>query len=99
MTQAVPKPHEPCFLYVMHLERIKEPTAESNPKKRKFVNPTQYEYYFGFLSANKLPKVIDFCFFFSKTINDFFQIPAFPVYLRQGEMRICLHLAEKKVHL
>ncbi|PAV60477.1 hypothetical protein WR25_10602 [Diploscapter pachys] len=82
MTQAVPKPHEPCFLYVMHLERIKEPTAESNPKKRKFLNPTQYEYYFGFLSANKLPK-----------------IPAFPVYLRQGEMRICLHLAEKKVDL
>lgn len=47
----------PCYIYVMELELLKEPSPESNPKRRRFANPLDYEYLFGFLSAKVLPKV------------------------------------------
>uniref|UniRef100_A0A8R1E3Z9 Uncharacterized protein n=1 Tax=Caenorhabditis japonica TaxID=281687 RepID=A0A8R1E3Z9_CAEJA len=60
-----------CFIYILDLERVREPEQVTNPKRRKFQDPIEYEYCFGFLSAKEIPKV-----------------PPFPVYLRQGDMRV-----------
>lgn len=54
---ALPKVGEPCFLYVMELELLKEISPEANPKGRKFVDPKNNVCCFGFLSAVRLPKV------------------------------------------
>uniref|UniRef100_A0A1I7XT52 Dicer-like protein 1 n=1 Tax=Heterorhabditis bacteriophora TaxID=37862 RepID=A0A1I7XT52_HETBA len=79
---ALPEKGKPCFIYVMELELIKEPSPESNPKRRKFANPHEYEYSFGFLSIKKLP-----------------QVPSFPAYLRQGDMRVRVVRAPTQVTL
>ncbi|KIH47616.1 hypothetical protein ANCDUO_22320 [Ancylostoma duodenale] len=44
----------------MELELLKEPSPESNPKRRRFANPLDYEYLFGFLSSRILPKIPPF---------------------------------------
>ncbi|CAJ0597978.1 unnamed protein product [Cylicocyclus nassatus] len=57
---ALPVKGEPCYIYVMELELLKEPSPESNPKRRRFANPLDYEYLFGFLSSKVLPKIPPF---------------------------------------
>ncbi|VDO75067.1 unnamed protein product [Haemonchus placei] len=58
--RALPVKGEPCYIYVMELELLKEPSPESNPKRRRFANPLDYEYLFGFLSSKVLPKIPSF---------------------------------------
>ncbi|WKY02864.1 hypothetical protein Q1695_016281 [Nippostrongylus brasiliensis] len=58
--EALPVKGEPCYMYVMELELLKEPSPESNPKRRRFANPLDYEYVFGFLSSRILPKIPSF---------------------------------------
>ncbi|VDM65385.1 unnamed protein product [Strongylus vulgaris] len=58
--EALPVKGEPCYIYVMELELLKEPSPESNPKRRRFANPLDYEYLFGFLSSKILPKIPPF---------------------------------------
>uniref|UniRef100_A0A158PJZ2 Dicer-like protein 1 n=1 Tax=Angiostrongylus costaricensis TaxID=334426 RepID=A0A158PJZ2_ANGCS len=58
--EALPIKGKPCYIYVMELELVKEPSPESNPKRRRFANPLQYEYLFGFLSSRILPKIPPF---------------------------------------
>ncbi|KAK6022939.1 RNase3 domain protein [Ostertagia ostertagi] len=58
--EALPVKGEPCYIYVMELELLKEPSPESNPKRRRFANPLEYEYLFGFLSSKILPKIPSF---------------------------------------
>ncbi|CAI5446305.1 unnamed protein product [Caenorhabditis angaria] len=74
------EPNKTCYIYVLDLERVREPELYTNPKRRKFVDPNQYEYCFGFLSSRKIPKV-----------------PPFPVYLRQGDMRVRLILSDTEI--
>ncbi|CAB3402204.1 unnamed protein product [Caenorhabditis bovis] len=78
LNESIVEPDEEVYVYVMDLERMREPEIYANPKRRKFTDPHQYEYCFGFLSSQKLPKV-----------------PPFPLYLRQGDMRVRLMLANK----
>lgn len=68
-----------CFIYAFELERFREAELTLNPKRRKFEDPFNYEYCFGFLSAKEIPK-----------------IPPFPVFLRQGNMKVRLIVAPKK---
>lgn len=58
--EALPAVGQPCYVYVMELELMKEPSLEHNPKRRKFTNPEEYQSCFGFLSSRKLPKIPSF---------------------------------------
>ncbi|KJH42284.1 double stranded RNA binding domain protein [Dictyocaulus viviparus] len=100
LNEALPKKGEPCYIYVMELELLKEPSPESNPKRRRFANPLKYEYLFGFLSSKILPKVFFklSCYAIMKKLF-LFQIPAFAAYLRQGDMRVHLVRASSQVTL
>ncbi|CAI2349147.1 unnamed protein product [Caenorhabditis sp. 36 PRJEB53466] len=76
------EPGKECYIYAFELERVREVEEISNPKRRKFQNPNDYEYCFGFLSTKDIPKV-----------------PPFPVFLRQGDMKVRLTKAPQKITL
>ncbi|CAD6188634.1 unnamed protein product [Caenorhabditis auriculariae] len=82
LNEALPQAGKPCYIYVFDMERVKEAAAFTNPKRRKFANPGDYDYLFGIVSSVLLPKV-----------------PPFPIFLRQGDMRVHLTLAPDQVVL
>lgn len=77
---ALPKVGEPCYVYVMELELVKELTPEANPKGRKFVDPKNNECCFGFVSSVKLPKAC-LNFFFQLFVYRFLRFQ--PIYVKE----------------
>ncbi|EGT48937.1 CBN-DCR-1 protein [Caenorhabditis brenneri] len=73
------EPEKECYIYALELERLRDSEPSPNTRRRRFEDPKEYEYCFGFLSTKEIPK-----------------IPPFPLFLRQGNMKVRLTLAPQK---
>ncbi|CAO4371830.1 unnamed protein product [Caenorhabditis nigoni] len=63
LNESLIEPGKDCYIYAFELECFREPEPVANPKGRKFQNPTEYEYCFGFLSTKDIPKIPPFPLF------------------------------------
>ncbi|UMM25863.1 hypothetical protein L5515_005509 [Caenorhabditis briggsae] len=63
LNESLIEPDKDCYIYAFELECFREPEPVANPKRRKFQNPTEYEYCFGFLSTKDIPKIPPFPLF------------------------------------
>lgn len=52
-----------CYIYALELERFREADQNTNPRRRRFQDPNEYEYCFGFLSTKEIPKIPPFPLF------------------------------------
>ncbi|CAI4229108.1 unnamed protein product [Auanema sp. JU1783] len=89
---ALPKMGKPCYIYVMHLELVKEPSTALNPKKRKFRKPEEYNNVFGFLSEKLLPKIPSFPAYLRQGDMRIHLVRAAdPIVLDENTLNLCQH--------
>lgn len=63
LSNVLPQPNELFYVYLIELDLIEPISEQSNPKKRKIINPKNTPYIFGLCTKSKLPKV---CLLFDK---------------------------------
>lgn len=57
LMSTLPEIGKPCYLYLIEMQLVKPISEESNPKKRRILDPSDIDSAFGFLSSRILPVV------------------------------------------
>uniref|UniRef100_A0A914YGU1 Uncharacterized protein n=1 Tax=Panagrolaimus superbus TaxID=310955 RepID=A0A914YGU1_9BILA len=57
LNNVLPMPGEAFYVYLIELDLVEPITEQSNPKKRKIINPKDTPYIFGLCTKAKLPKI------------------------------------------
>lgn len=57
LNNVLPLPGQAFYVYLIELDLVEPITEQSNPKKRKIINPINTPYIFGLCTKSKLPKV------------------------------------------
>ena len=60
LSNVLPLPGQAFYVYLIELDLVEPIPEQSNPKKRKIINPLHTPYIFGLCTRKKLPKV-SFC--------------------------------------
>ncbi|VDN38567.1 unnamed protein product [Gongylonema pulchrum] len=66
---SLPSAGEECYIYVMEVDLVQAVSGAANPRNRRFVNPLDTEFCFGFLSNTKIPKVCSIMENFNASFN------------------------------